>query len=147
MLRLCHLLLLNQGATVLQSGANEVEQFLTKQGVNSQALVDSTRGVTSKAEEAINYASPTVRTTATSLSAASPQLLAQYAIGLVAFYYLVSAISKPIFRHTCSIMLCGHQLQRCGHTAQNQQVLKNGNYTSEVCLTRALMPAIVLSLG
>ena len=73
----------------LQSGVSEVEQFLTRQGLNSQSILEGTKGVTSKAEEAINYASPTVKSTAGTLSATNPQLLAKYALGLAALYYLV----------------------------------------------------------
>lgn len=68
---------------------SEVEQFLNKQGVNSKAILDGTKGVTSKAEEAINAASPAVKSTAGTLSASSPATLGQYALGLIAFYYLV----------------------------------------------------------
>lgn len=74
-----------------QGGINEVEQFLTKQGLNAQQLVAGSKGVTSKAEEAINYASPTVKSTASTISATSPQILAQYAFALVGVYYLVKS--------------------------------------------------------
>lgn len=67
----------------------EVEAFLERNGLNSKALLESTRGVTSKAEEAIGIAAPAVKQTAGSLSTASPQTLGQYALGLVALYYLV----------------------------------------------------------
>ena len=82
-----------QKPRALQSGVSEVEQFLTKQGLNSQSILEATKGVTSKAEEAINYASPTVKSTAGTLSATNPQLLAKYALGLAALYYIVS--SRP----------------------------------------------------
>lgn len=76
-------------ALLSQAGVGEVESFLTKQGLNARSLVESTKGVTSKAEEAINYASPTVKSTAGTLSATSPTVLAEYALGLLAIYYLV----------------------------------------------------------
>ena len=62
---------------------------MTKQGVNAQSLVAGGREVTSKAEEAYNYASPTVKSTASTLSASSPQVLAQYAFALAGVYFLV----------------------------------------------------------
>ena len=66
-----------------------MEQFLSKQGLNAQSLISGGKGVTSKAEEAINYASPTVKSTANTIQATSPQILAQYAFALVGVYYLV----------------------------------------------------------
>ena len=77
----------------MQSGVNEVEQFLSKQGLNAQSLISGGKDVTSKAEEAINYASPTVKSTANTIQATSPQILAQYAFALVGVYYLVSLTS------------------------------------------------------
>lgn len=74
----------------------EVEQFLTRQGLNAGAIRESTRGVTEKAEEAINYASPTVKSTAGQISTASPTLLAEYVLGLLALYYLVRRPSSPL---------------------------------------------------
>ena len=74
-----------------------MEQFLSKQGLNAQSLISGGKGVTSKAEEAINYASPTVKSTANTIQATSPQILAQYAFALVGVYYLVRLDIKSIY--------------------------------------------------
>ena len=95
----------------MQSGFSEVESFLTKQGLNSQSILEGTKGVTSKAEEAINYASPTVKSTAGTLSATNPQLLAKYALGLAAVYYLVSPW-WTCWVQRCPSALGNHQSRR-----------------------------------
>lgn len=86
----------------MQSGVNEVEQFLSKQGLNAQSLISGGKDVTSKAEEAINYASPTVKSTANTIQATSPQILAQYAFALVGVYYLVSLTSDLLPFAVCN---------------------------------------------
>ena len=63
--------------------------FLNKQGINADSLAESTRTASSKAEQAINYATPTVGAAANTLSTSTPQQLGQYALGLVGLYYLV----------------------------------------------------------
>lgn len=77
---------------VSQNGLSEVEQFLSRQGLNAQQLVSGTREVTSKAEGAINYAAPTVKSTASTLSTSSPQALLQYGGIATGVYFLVSAL-------------------------------------------------------
>ena len=84
--------------SVLQNGLNEVEQFLTRQGLNSQTIVSSTKEVTSKAEGAINYAAPTVKSTASTLSTTDPQVLARYGAIGAGVYFLVRSHRNEMLR-------------------------------------------------
>lgn len=80
-----------------------MEQFLSKQGLNAQSLISGGKDVTSKAEEAITYASPTVRSTANTIQATSPQILAQYAFAAIGVYYLVRLKFIPHLKRCMSL--------------------------------------------
>ena len=73
----------------MQSGLREADSFLYSRGLNSQALVSSARTAQSSAEDALTTAKPSVNSLYNTLSTSSPTLLAEYAVGLVALYYLV----------------------------------------------------------
>ena len=94
-----------------------MEAFLSKQGLNAQSLISGGKDVTSKAEEAINFASPTVKSTANTIQATSPQILAQYAFALVGVYYLVRLNSSLhaltiIGRKVACCLLRTHRMQK-----------------------------------
>lgn len=74
---------------LLQGAVGQVDSFLYSQGLNSQALVSNARDAQTKAESALNTASPSVNKALTTVSSSSPTVLAEYALGLVALYYLV----------------------------------------------------------
>ena len=69
--------------------------FLNKQGINADLVAETTRSASSKAEQAISAATPTVGAAATTLSTSTPQQLGQYALGLAGVYFLVSDFAPP----------------------------------------------------
>ena len=79
----------------LQSSFGEAQRFLTSQGVNPPAITDKAGKVTSAAEGVFNQAKPSLTSSLTSLSSRDPGTLAEYALGAVAFYYLVSLPAWP----------------------------------------------------
>jgi len=89
--------IVNAAGPIFQNGLSEVEQFLSRQGLNAQQLVSGTREVTSKAEGAINYAAPTVKSTASTLSTSSPQALLQYGGIATGVYFLGPPVLRVLF--------------------------------------------------
>ena len=83
---------------VPQGSVGEVERFLEAQGLNARALLDGARQATATAGDALEIARPTVDSTvstvSSTLSSTDPVVLAEYAAGLVALYYLVRLRSK-----------------------------------------------------
>ena len=69
-----------------------MDSFLYSQGLNSQAIVSNAKDAQYKAEGALNTAQPSVNSALRTITSTSPNVLAQYALGLVAFYYLVSPV-------------------------------------------------------
>ena len=67
-----------------------MQNFLAGQGLNANVLADDVKKVSGTASDALTQAKPTVDSTIFSLSKSSPALLAEYALGAVALYYLVS---------------------------------------------------------
>ena len=71
----------------------EVERFLEAQGLNARGLLSGARQATASAGDALETARPAVDTTVSTVSSAllstDPVVLAEYAAGLVALYYLV----------------------------------------------------------
>ena len=76
-------------SSFMQSGVSQVESFLSAQGLNSQAIVSNARDAQFKVDGALTTAKPTVNSAYQTITATSPTILAEYALGLVAFYYLV----------------------------------------------------------
>lgn len=74
---------------MLQGAVGEVDTFLRQQGLNSQAVVSTAQDAQTKAQGALNTASPQVNSVLYTLTHTSPTLLAEYSLGLVALYYLV----------------------------------------------------------
>ena len=62
---------------------------MTSQGINSPELADKAGKAGSAAEGVFNQAKPSLTSSLTSLSSRDPTTLAEYALGAVAFYYLV----------------------------------------------------------
>ena len=89
----CNLRILNLPLTSPQGSVGEVERFLEAQGLNARALLDGARQATATAGDALETARPTVDSTVSSVSSTllstDPVVLAEYAAGLVALYYLV----------------------------------------------------------
>jgi len=84
--------LLSMGAARMQAGVSEVENFLNVNGLNAGALVDGARRATGTASEALTSAKPAVDSAASTLSTSSPGLIAEYILGALAIYYLVSSL-------------------------------------------------------
>ena len=76
-----------------QGSVGEVERFLEAQGLNARALLDGARQASATAGDALETARPTVDSTVSTVSSTllstDPVVLAEYAAGLVALYYLV----------------------------------------------------------
>lgn len=83
----------------LQAGVGEVENFLAQQGLNANVIVDGAKKATGTASEALTNAKPVVDSTVNTLSATSPVILAEYALGLAALYYLVQYPLSPYREH------------------------------------------------
>ena len=66
-----------------------MESFLAAQGLNARVLVDGVQKAGGSASDALEQARPTLDSTVSSLSSSSPTLIAQYAAGALALYYLV----------------------------------------------------------
>lgn len=73
----------------MQDAFGQAESFLNQNGLNSQAIVGTAKEAQGKAEGVINTAQPQIQPAVRFLQASSPTQLAEYALGLVAFYYLV----------------------------------------------------------
>ncbi|KAK9820460.1 hypothetical protein WJX72_010595 [[Myrmecia] bisecta] len=84
-------------APTVQGGVTEVERFLSAQGLNAGALLDTAKTASSRAGEVITTAKPSVDSTVSTLSATDPGLLAEYAVGLAALYYLGPPLIKGLF--------------------------------------------------
>ncbi|KAK9846572.1 hypothetical protein WJX81_006817 [Elliptochloris bilobata] len=86
---------------VVQGSIGEVERFLEAQGLNARALLDGARQATSTTGEVLETARPTVDSTVSTVSSTlattDPVVLAEYAAGLVALYYLGPPLLKGIF--------------------------------------------------
>lgn len=67
-----------------------MQNFLAGQGLNANVLADDVKKVSGTASDALTQAKPTVDNTLFTLSKSSPALLAEYALGALALYYLVS---------------------------------------------------------
>ena len=67
-----------------------MQNFLAGQGLNANVLADDVKKVSGTASNALTQAKPTVDSTLFTLSKSSPALLAEYALGALALYYLVS---------------------------------------------------------
>ena len=67
-----------------------MQNFLAGQGLNAGNLADDVKKVSGSASDALTQAKPTVDSTIFTLSKSSPALLAEYALGAVALYHLVS---------------------------------------------------------
>ena len=89
---------------LLQASFGEAQKFLTSQGVNPPALVEKAGKAGTAAEGAFNQAKPSLTSSLTSLSARDPGTLAEYALGAVAVYYLVSH-SAPVLMSFVSLSL------------------------------------------
>lgn len=89
----CNLWALSLTLANLQGSVGEVERFLEAQGLNARALLDGARQATATAGDALETARPTVDSTVSNVSSTllstDPVVLAEYAAGLVALYYLV----------------------------------------------------------
>ncbi len=79
-----------------------MQNFLGRQGLNAGSLADDVKKASGTASDALTQAKPTVDNTLFTLSKSSPALLAEYALGAVALYYLVSP--QPV-------QLCLHSTQ------------------------------------
>ena len=69
-----------------------MQNFLGRQGLNAGNLADDVKKASGTASDALTQAKPTVDNTLFTLSKSSPALLAEYALGAVALYYLVRKI-------------------------------------------------------
>ncbi len=74
----------------LQASFGEAQRFLTAQGIDPPVLADKAGKAGSAAEGVFNQAKPSLTSSLTSLTSRDPTTLAEYALGAVAFYYLVS---------------------------------------------------------
>jgi hypothetical protein len=74
----------------VQASFGEAQRFLTAQGINPPVLADKAGKAGSAAEGVFNQAKPSLTSSLTSLTSRDPTTLAEYALGAVAFYYLVS---------------------------------------------------------
>ncbi len=74
-----------------QAGVGEVENFLAQQGLNANVILDGAKKATGSASDALTSAKPALDSTVSTLSATSPVILAEYALGLAGLYYLVRA--------------------------------------------------------
>jgi len=73
-----------------QASFGEAQRFLTAQGINPPVLADKAGKAGSAAEGVFNQAKPSLTSSLTSLTSRDPTTLAEYALGAIAFYYLVS---------------------------------------------------------
>lgn len=87
-------------AVTVQGGVSEVQNFLSGQGLNAGNLADDVKKVSGTASDALTQAKPTVDNTLFTLSKSSPALLAEYALGAVALYYLVRYLDVS-FKSNC----------------------------------------------
>ena len=79
-----------------------MQNFLAGQGLNAgNVLADDVKKVSGTASDALTQAKPTVDSTIFSLSKSSPALLAEYALGAVALYYLVT---PGLMSHVCTAL-------------------------------------------
>ena len=69
-----------------------MQNFLAGQGLNANVLADDVKRASGTASDALTQAKPTVDNTLFTLSKSSPALLAEYALGALALYYLVSQL-------------------------------------------------------
>ena len=74
----------------VQASFGEAQRFLTAQGINPPVLADKAGKAGSAAEGVFNQAKPSLTSSLTSLTSRDPTTLAEYALGALAFYYLVS---------------------------------------------------------
>ena len=74
----------------VQASFGEAQRFLTAQGINPPVLADKAGKAGSAAEGVFNQAKPSLTSSLTSLTSRDPTTLAEYALGAIAFYYLVS---------------------------------------------------------
>jgi len=104
-----------------QASFGEAQRFLTAQGVNPPALADQAGKAGSAAEGVFNQAKPSLTSSLTSLSSRDPGTLAEYALGAIAFYYLVSgstqlqccrSLQQEIPCATCIVAECELKMRR-----------------------------------
>ncbi len=86
----------------LQASFGEAQRFLTAQGINPPVLADKAGKAGSAAEGVFNQAKPSLTSSLTSLASRDPTTLAEYALGAVAVYYLVSVSRLLWFCPACS---------------------------------------------
>ena len=79
----------------VQASFGEAQRFLTAQGINPPVLADKAGKAGSAAEGVFNQAKPSLTSSLTSLTSRDPTTLAEYALGAVAFYYIVSVSCLP----------------------------------------------------
>ena len=72
-----------------------MERFLSAQGLNAQALTANARQAQDVAGDAYVQSQPFVIRAYNTVSATQPGILAKYAVGLVAVYYLVRPAPGP----------------------------------------------------
>ncbi|KAK9797734.1 hypothetical protein WJX73_002375 [Symbiochloris irregularis] len=82
---------------VVSGAVGQVESFLSAQGLNSQAIVGTAKEAQGKAEGVYNTAQPQIQPAVRFLQTSSPTQLAEYALGLVAFYYLGPPVLRLFF--------------------------------------------------
>ena len=89
-----------------------MESFLAAQGLNARVIVEGAQKATASAGDTLEQARPTLDSTVSTLSAADPTLLAKYAAGALAAYFLVRTV--PLHgSHLCWRVL-GIQLPAAG---------------------------------
>jgi len=114
----------------LQASFGEAQRFLTAQGINPPVLADKAGKAGSAAEGVFNQAKPSLTSSLTSLTSRDPTTLAEYALGAVAFYYLVSVshllwicpayscLTSHLFdllKRVCHMRCLGSTSQPCSH--------------------------------
>jgi len=113
-----------------QASFGEAQRFLTAQGINPPVLADKAGKAGSAAEGVFNQAKPSLTSSLTSLTSRDPTTLAEYALGAVAFYYLVSVshllwicpayscLTSHLFdllKRVCHMRCLGSTSQPCSH--------------------------------
>lgn len=84
----------------VQGGVSEVQSFLAGQGFNPTVLAEDVKKASGTATDALTQAKPAVDNTLLTLSRSSPALLAEYLLGAVALYYLVSLPAQDVLNNS-----------------------------------------------
>ncbi len=69
----------------------EAQRELSSSGIDTQAVVGTTKAAVAQTEQAVTAAKPALEQALTFLTTTDPIVLGEYALGLAALYYLVSA--------------------------------------------------------